>query len=84
MDGMIGTIITGVLTFAGVLVTNIFSNRKVEYNLDKQQAVMQEKIESLTQEVKKHNSFAERIPVIEEQMKVANHRITDLENKVNK
>lgn len=84
MDGMIATIITGVLTFAGVLVTNIFSNRKVEYNLDKQQAVMQEKIESLTQEVKKHNSFAERIPVIEEQMKVANHRITDLENKVNK
>lgn len=84
MEVIIATIITGVLTFAGVLVTNIFSNRKVEFNIEKQQAIMQEKIETLTAEVKKHNNFAERIPVIEEQMKVANHRITDLENKVNK
>ena len=84
MEVIIATIITGVLTFAGVLVTNIFSNRKVEFNLDKQQAIMQKEIENLTAEVKKHNSFAERIPVIEEQMKVANHRITDLEIKVNK
>ena len=46
------------------------------------QAVTEEKIKTLTAEVQKHNNFAEQIPVIKEQLKVANHRIDDLENKV--
>ena len=45
-------------------------------------AVMETKIEELTREVRKHNNFAERLPVVEEQIKVANHRIKDLEGKV--
>lgn len=64
----IAAIITGIVTLAGVLIAN-----------SKSQAVTDVKIEELTREVRKHNSFAEKIPVIEEQIKVANHRIDDLE-----
>lgn len=60
------------------------SNRKLEHNLDKAQAVTDTKIDELTREVREHNNFAKRIPVIEEQIKVANHRIDDLERKVEK
>ena len=68
METIVGAIITGIVTLAGVLIAN-----------SKSQAVTDVKIEELTREVRKHNSFAEKIPVIEEQIKVANHRIDDLE-----
>ena len=57
------------------------ADAKIEAKLDKAQAVTDTKIEELTREVRKHNNFAERVPVIEEQIKVANHRIADLEKK---
>ena len=66
----------------GVVVSNMQSNKKIEIQLDKQQAITDTKLENLTQEVKKHNDFAQRVPVIEEQVRVANHRIDDLEKKV--
>lgn len=69
MDTIVAAIITGIVTLAGVLIAN-----------SKSQAVTDVKIEELTREVRKHNSFAEKIPVIEEQIKVANHRIDDLEH----
>ena len=69
MDALIAAVISGVVTLAGVLIAN-----------SKAQAVTDVKIEELTREVRKHNSFAEKIPVIEEQIKVANHRIDDLEH----
>lgn len=69
MDALIAAVISGVVTLAGVLIAN-----------SKAQAVTDVKIEELTHEVRKHNSFAEKIPVIEEQIKVANHRIDDLEH----
>ena len=69
METIVAAIITGVVTLAGVLIAN-----------SKSQAVTDVKIEELTREVRKHNSFAEKIPVIEEQIKVANHRIDDLEH----
>ena len=78
---IIVAIITGVFTFAGVVVTNIVSNRKVQYQLHEQQKITDVKLEQLTEEVKKHNNFAERVPVIEEQIKVINHRIDVLERK---
>lgn len=62
--------ISGGITLLGVLISN-----------SKSQAVMDTKIEELTREVRKHNNFAERIPVMQEQIKVANHRIEDLERK---
>ena len=53
----------------------------MDAKLDKQQAVTETKLEELTREVRTHNNFAQRIPVLEEQMKVANHRIADLEKE---
>lgn len=78
---IIVAIITGLFTFAGVVVTNIVSNRKVQYQLHEQQKITDVKLEELTREVRKHNNFAERVPVIEEQIKVINHRIDGLERK---
>ena len=63
-------LITGGVTLAGVLASN-----------SRAHAVADEKIAELTREVRKHNNFAERMPVVEEQIKVINHRIQDLEDK---
>ena len=84
MTEIIVSIITGALTLVGVCVTAWASNRKtgaeVSNKLKTAQAVTDTKIEELTREVLLHNNFAQRGPVIEEQLKVANHRIKDLEN----
>ena len=81
MEVILSAAITGVLSFLGVLFTNIASNRKIEHRLETEQAVTNTKIEELTREVRMHNNFAQRVPVIEEQVKVINHRLTDLEKK---
>lgn len=69
-EAIIVALITGGLTFLGVLVSN-----------NKKQAVTDTKLDELTREVREHNNFAKRMPVVEEQIKVINHRIEDLENK---
>ena len=61
--------------------SNSQSNKKTELQLDKHQAITDTKLEELTREVRAHNNFAQRIPVIEEQIRVANHRISDLEKE---
>lgn len=79
MESIIVAIITSGLSLIGVVFSNISSNKKIENNLKIQQAVTDTKIEELTREVRAHNNFAQRVPVLEEQIKVANHRIEDLE-----
>ncbi len=79
MEAIITAIISGGLALVGVIFSNMQSNKKIEVHLDKQQAVMDTKIDELTREVRMHNNFAQRVPVIEEQIKVINHRINDLE-----
>ena len=74
-----GSIIVGVLTLIGVIVTTSKSNKKIENNLAIAQAVTDTKIEELTREVREHNGFAKRMPVVEEKINVINHRIDDLE-----
>lgn len=81
MESIIVAFITGGLSLAGVIITNMQSNKKIESQLTTNQAVTDTKLENLTREVRLHNNFAQRIPVIEEQIKVANHRIDDLERK---
>ena len=66
--GFAGSVIVGILTLLGVLASN-----------SKSQAVTETKLEDLTREVREHNNFARRMPVVEEQIKVINHRISDLE-----
>lgn len=81
MEGIIAAIITGVLSLIGVVVSNLAANAKMTKELEKAQAVTDTKIEELTREVREHNNFAKRVPVLEEKAKVADHRISDLENK---
>lgn len=81
MTEIIVAIITGGLTLIGVMFTNAMSNRRVESQLETAQAVTNVKIDQLTEEVRKHNNFAARMPVVEEQIKVINHRLADLEEK---
>lgn len=83
-EAIIVAIITGGLALAGTVITVIATSRKTNHNLQISQAVMDTKIEDLTREVRKHNNFAERIPVIEEKIKVVNHRLEDLEQEVKK
>lgn len=73
--------ITGLLTLAGVIISNVASNRKVEHRLETSQAVTDTKIEQLTEEVRKHNSFAERIPIVEIQVRDCERRLDNLEHK---
>ena len=72
MTGIISAIIAGAVTLIGVLIAN-----------GKSQAVTDTKLEEHTREVREHNNFARRVPLLEEQMKVANHRIADLEKERN-
>lgn len=73
-------LITGVLALVGVVITSHSTAKKMQANLEKHQAVTETKIEELTREVREHNGFARRMPVVEEQIKVINHRIKDLED----
>lgn len=81
MESIIVAIITGGLSLIGVVFSNMSSNKQIKSTLNIQQAVTETKLEDLTREVRAHNNFAQRIPVLEEQMKVANHRIEDLERR---
>lgn len=73
------SVLVGVLSLVGVVITNGRANAKMQNDIRTAQAVTDEQIKELTREVRKHNNFAERIPVIAEQIKVVNHRIEDLE-----
>ena len=69
LESIIAALITGGITLLGVLIAN-----------GKSQAVTETKLDELTREVREHNNFARRMPVVEEQIKVINHRIEDLED----
>lgn len=79
MEAVLVAIITGGISLLGTIITVIATNRKTQHKLEVNQAVTDTKIEELTREVREHNNFARRMPVIEEQIKVINHRIDDLE-----
>ena len=84
-EAIIVAIITGGLSLIGVIVSNNRTaqnmDKSMDAKLDKQQAVTETKLEELTREVRAHNNFAQRVPVLEEQIKVINHRIADLEKE---
>lgn len=78
-ESIVVAIITGVLTLVGTVITVLSANRKTISSLEIQQAKTDQKIENLTMEVQKHNNFAERMPVVEEQIKTINEKLTKLE-----
>ena len=75
------SLITGGLALIGVIVTVCASNNKIQHKIELGQAVTDTRLEELTREVRAHNNFAQRVPVLEEKMKVADHRIDDLERQ---
>ena len=77
-EAIIVALITGLLSLVGVVVSNFATAKKNAAALQTQQAVTDTKIEELTREVRAHNHFAQRMPVVEEQIKVINHRLSDL------
>ena len=79
IEAIITALITGGLSLVGVVITCNATARKNETALKISQAVTDTKIDELTREVRAHNGFAQRMPVVEEQIKVINHRLEDLE-----
>lgn len=83
-EAIVVALITGGLALVGAVVTTVITSnttlKKTETKIQISQAVTDEKITELTREVREHNNFAKRVPVVEEQIKVINHRISDLEN----
>jgi uncharacterized membrane protein YecN with MAPEG domain len=69
MEGIIAAIISGGLALVGVVITNLTSMNKIRQDMKTQQAVMDCKLDELTREVRAHNNFAQRMPVVEEQIK---------------
>lgn len=78
METIIVAIITGGLSLIGVIISNNSSNRKVEANLKTAQAVTDTKIDELTREVREHNNFAKRMPIVENEIHHINNEITKL------
>ena len=78
-EAILVALITGGLSFAGVVITCVATAKKTEKATAVAQAITETTIDELTREVRAHNNFAQRMPVVEEQIKVINHRISDLE-----
>lgn len=79
-DIILTTLISSAATLIGTIITVIVSYNKTNNKIMINQAITDTKLEALTEEVKSHNDFARRIPVIEEKLKVSDHRLSDLEN----
>lgn len=82
--GAVASIIVELIVLLGIIYSNKKSNEKIntdiQHKLETQQAVTDTKLDELTREVREHNGFARRMPVVEEQIKVINHRLSDLEH----
>lgn len=84
MENIITALITSGISLVGIVITCIVTGRQqaseIDAKLDKQQAVTNTKLDELTREVREHNNFARRMPVVEEQIKVINNRLKVLES----
>lgn len=78
---MTEAVIVALISLAGTIITVLSTSKKTEQSIKVNQAITDTKLEELTREVREHNHFAQRLPVVEEQIKVINHRIDDLEAK---
>lgn len=82
-EAIIVALITGGLSLLGVVMTCLVTSRRNEKKQEITQAVMRTELSELTREVREHNGFARRMPVVEEQIRVINHRLSDLEHIYN-
>ena len=84
MNTVVAEIITGIVTILVTIITVVSQTRKTENEMRTELAVIKTEMTELTREVRLHNDFARRMPVLEEKMSVANHRIADLEEKIDR
>ena len=82
MIEIIIALITGICSVLGVIITTSASNRKLQQQLEVNQAVVNIKLEGLTEEVRKHNNFTVRVPILEEQVSSLNREIKELKHKI--
>lgn len=82
MEQIIVAIITGIATVLAVIITNARSSRDMDAKLDKAQAVTETKLDTLTEEVRKHNNFAQRVPIMEVKLDDIDRRVSVLETKI--
>lgn len=82
MAEIIIALITGVCSILGVIVTTSASNKKLQHQLEVNQAVVNTKLEGLTEEVRKHNNFTVRVPILEEQVATLQEEIKELKHKI--
>lgn len=80
-EAIVVAIITGLVSLIGTVSAVYQTSKKTSEEFKIQQAIMNERLDNLTREVREHNNFAQRMPVVEEQIKVINHRLEDLEEK---
>lgn len=80
-SSIVVSIISAVVTIVTVIINVKASNKELTHKLETQQAVFETKLDSLATETREHNNFARRMPVVEEQIKVINHRLEDLERE---
>ena len=78
-EAVAASLITGLMSLFGVILSNLLSERRRESALRTAQAVTDEQLRELTREVREHNNFARRMPVVEEQIRSIHHRLEDLE-----
>ena len=78
-ESIIVAVITGGLSLVGVVLTSMVTARKQEQAQAVAQAVTDTKIDNLTQEVRQHNGFAQKIPLLQSKCEILEHRVTDLE-----
>ena len=81
-EAIVVALITGGLALLGTIISSNRSMREIDHKLDKKQAVTDTKMEELTREVREHNNFARRVPVLESQMEAANDRLDKMERKI--
>lgn len=81
-EAVLTALITGGLSVVGVVITNLAANRKMQYEIKQNQAVTETKIEELTREVREHNNFVHRVPILETKVKAADHRLDDIEEEL--
>lgn len=79
MEYVVASLISGALALTGTVITCLFTARKTDQNIRVNQAVTDTKIDELTREVREHNGFARRMPVLEERVRSLEHRIVNIE-----
>lgn len=80
METIITGIITGGLALIGVIITSLMNHKTIENTLKVNQAVMDTKLETLTEEVRKHNNFAVRVPMIEKDIEYLKHEVEEIKS----